>query len=85
MLPTDSSVKLHVLVSDGGRELCRVAMPTASVDNLSHFFPDEDRVAVESAGVDFSAISSRVRASGYAPQTVLETKTASRSYRLWIE
>lgn len=85
MSPNDTEPKLHLLVSDQTRELCRVAMPLASVANLEHLFPDEDLQEVLRAGVDFSAIIARVEKSGYAPQTVIETRTPNRSYKIWID
>ena len=85
MLPNDTEPKLHLLVSDRTRELCRVAMPLASVANLEHLFPDEDLQEVKMAGVDFAAIIARVEKSGYAPQTLIETRTPKRSYKIWID
>ena len=85
MSSNDTEPKLHLLVSDRTRELCRVAMPLASVANLEHLFPDEDLKEVQRAGVDFAAIIERVEMSGYAPQTLIETRTPNRSYKIWID
>lgn len=84
MLPTDAEPKLHLLVSDPTRELCRVAMPLHSVANLEHLFPDEDLEIVKRGGVNFPAIIARAENSGYAPQTLIEVETPYRSYRIWI-
>jgi hypothetical protein len=81
----DQGVKLHVLVYDASRELCRVAMPTASADNLAHLFPDEDLAVVRSNGVDLEKLSQRAIDSGYAPQILVDTHTPNRSYRIWLE
>lgn len=85
MASNDSEPKLHLLVSDRTRELCRVAMPLTSVTNLEHLFPDEDLQEVRRAGIDFAAIIARVEKSGYAPQTLIETRTPNRSYKIWID
>lgn len=85
MLPTDVGPKLQLLVYDSARELCRVAMPLASVDNLEHLFPDEDLHVVKQAGVDFERIIAGAHASGLAPQTLIDVKTPKRCYRIWIE
>jgi hypothetical protein len=84
MLPSDSEPKLHLLVSDSTRELCRAAMPLSSVANLEHLFPDEDLQVVRATGIDFASIISRAENSGYAPQTLIDTRTPHRSYRIWI-
>jgi len=76
---------LHLLVSNSVKELCRVVMPLASVNNLEDLFPDDDLSSVKSAGVDFSAVIARARASGFAAQTLIETSTSERTYRIWIE
>ena len=76
---------LRFLVLDGEREVCRVKLPRQAVDNLGDLFPDEDRAQVTAAGVDIEAIKARVRASDYAPQTVVETTAGVRRYRIWIE
>ena len=60
-------------------------MPLASVDNLEHLFPDEDLKVVKAHGVDFPQIIQRVQMSGFAPQTLIDAQTPSRSYRIWIE
>jgi hypothetical protein len=83
-IPDLEGPKLHVLVQEGTRELCRVAMPTRSVDNLQDLFPDEDRDHMIAIGIDLAAIAQRVATSGYAPQVVLEAKASGREYRLWI-
>lgn len=80
----ESDRKLHFLVCDAKRELCRVAMPLASVENLAHLFPDEDLRSVQAKGVDISGIVVRARDSGYAPQTLIDVQTEVRSYRIWI-
>lgn len=85
MLPTDVGPKLQLLVYDSVRELCRVAMPLASVDNLEHLFPDEDLVVVKQTGVNFAEVIASVHASGFAPQTLIDVQTPKRSYRIWIE
>ena len=82
---SEAGPKLHFLVCDGDREVCRVEMPRHSVDNLEHLFPDEDRAAVQDKGVDLDAIKRRVQASDYAPQTVVDTSAGVRKYRIWIE
>lgn len=79
------SPKLHFLVSDPTRELCRVAMPVAAVENLESLFPDEDLREVQAHGLDLRAIVQRARQSDYAPQTLVDTQTVRRSYRIWIE
>lgn len=85
MLPSDAGPKLRLLVYDASRELCRVAMPLAALDNLEHMFPDEDLRTLKARGIDFSAVAERARSSGYAAQTLIELETPSRGYRLWIE
>ena len=84
MLQTDDGPKLQLLVYDSTRELCRVAMPLASVQNLEHLFPDEDLARVKQQGVDFGRVIAGAHASGYAPQTLIDVQTPSRSYRIWI-
>jgi hypothetical protein len=77
--------KLHFLVYDPSRELCRVAMPVAAVESLEQLFPDEDLREVRAAGLDLPAVVRRARSTAYAPQTLVETHTAKRSYKIWIE
>jgi hypothetical protein len=60
-------------------------MPVGAVENLEHLFPDEDLREVKAAGLDFPAIVLRARQSSYAPQTLIETRTLKRSYKVWIE
>lgn len=84
MLPVDNEPKLHFLVFNSARELCRVAMPLASVNNLEDLFPDEDLKRVKAAGVDFRGVIARALASKCAPQTLIETSTSERSYKIWI-
>jgi hypothetical protein len=79
-----SGAKLHVLVYDKTRELCRVEMPPAAADNLAHLFPDEDRALVLSAGLDLEALASAARSSGYAPQTLVDFHGPTRSYKIWL-
>lgn len=84
MIQNDSGLKLHFLVSDSSRELCRVAMPLAAVENLEHLFPDEDLRALRATGLDLSAVVKRARDSGYAPQTLVGIQTPARAYKIWI-
>lgn len=84
MLPSDEGLKLHLLVYDSTRELCRVALPLASVENIEHLFPPDDLRAVKEQGVDFASVQARVRERGLIPQTLIDTHTAARSYRIWI-
>ncbi|HEX5657056.1 MAG TPA: hypothetical protein VFX59_07665 [Polyangiales bacterium] len=77
--------KLHFLVTDPTRELCRVAMPVAAVENLESLFPDEDLLEVKARGLDIPAIVQRARQSAYAPQTLVDAHTDRRSYKIWIE
>lgn len=60
-------------------------MPVVAVENLEQLFPDEDLREVKAAGLDFPAIVLRARQSSYAPQTLIETQTVRRSYKIWIE
>ena len=85
MLQHDRATQLHLLVSDSSRELCRVAMPLASVANLEHLFPDEDLEAVKALGLNFPHIIEKAQQSGLVPQTLIDTQTPTRSYRIWIE
>jgi hypothetical protein len=85
MLQTDADPKLHLLVYDSSRELCRVAMPIASLENLEHLFPDEDLKVVKALGVNFPRIIEAAQKSGLVPQTLIDTQTPARSYRIWIE
>ncbi|HEY6879580.1 MAG TPA: hypothetical protein VI299_16250 [Polyangiales bacterium] len=85
MLPADEGPKLHFLVTDPTRELCRVAMPVVAVENLEQLFPDEDLREVKARGLDLPAIVRRARESAYAPQTLVDTQTERRSYKIWIE
>jgi hypothetical protein len=84
MLPEDNGTKLNFLVFNSTRELCRVAMPLASVSNLENLFPDEDLKVVKAMGVDFAAVIARALASECAPQTLIEASTSERSYKIWI-
>lgn len=77
--------KLRLLVAEDARELCRVELPTAAVDNLEDLFPDADRTAVVAAGFDLAAVRERVQRSGYAPQVLVDASAGVRHYRLWIE
>jgi predicted short-subunit dehydrogenase-like oxidoreductase (DUF2520 family) len=72
------------LVCDAKRELCHVAMPLASVENLAHLFPDDDLKVVQAKGIDINGIVVRARETGYAPQTLIDLQTGVRSYRIWI-
>lgn len=85
MLTNEPGPKLHFLVYDTTRELCRVTLPIAAVENLEHLFPDEDLVRVKNTGLDLGQVVQRARQSHYAPQTLVDTKTEQRSYRIWIE
>lgn len=85
MQPAQDGPKLHFLVTDPSRELCRVAMPVAAVENLEALFPDEDLREVKARGLDFPAIVQRARQSSYAPQTLIDARTDRRSYKIWIE
>ncbi|HEY6880071.1 MAG TPA: hypothetical protein VI299_18730 [Polyangiales bacterium] len=85
MLPADEGPKLHFLVTDPTRELCRVEMPVVAVENLEQLFPDEDLREVKAGGLDLRAIVQRARESAYAPQTLVDTRTERRSYKIWIE
>ena len=85
MLPADTEPKLGLLVCDSSRELCRVAMPLASVDSLEHTFPDEDLQLVEQRGVDFARVIAGAHATDFSPQTLIDVQTPRRSYRIWIE
>ncbi|MET0287749.1 MAG: hypothetical protein ABW352_24890 [Polyangiales bacterium] len=85
MQPSQDGRKLHFLVTDPTRELCRVAMPVAAVENLESLFPDEDLREVKERGLDFTSIKQRARQSDYAPQTLIDERTDRRSYRIWIE
>jgi hypothetical protein len=82
--PNDDGVKLHVLVYDATREICRVTMPCAAADNLAHLFPDEDLAFVEKTGINLGDLSNMARHSGYAPQTLVDVAGPQRSYRIWL-
>lgn len=85
MLTSEPGPKLHFLVYDATRELCRVTLPLAAVENLEHLFPDEDLVSVKATGLDLGQVVQRARQSGYAAQTLVDAHTSQRSYRIWIE
>src|SRR5688572_29430526 len=85
VLTNEPGPKLHFLVSDATRELCRVTLPLTAVENLEHLFPDEDLVRVKGTGLDLQQVVRRARQSNYAAQTLVDTKTDQRSYRIWIE
>lgn len=84
MLPEDSGPKLHLLVSDSSRELCRVTLPLSAIDNLEHLFPDQDLAQVKAVGVDFPEVVARARRTNYEAQTLIDTQSRERSYRIWI-
>lgn len=85
MLQSGDEPKLHLLVYDSTRELCRVAMPIASLVNLEHLFPAEDLKVVKALGVNFPRVIETAQKSGLVPQTLIDTQTPARSYRIWIE
>ncbi len=85
MPSTHEGPKLHFLVSDPTRELCRVAMPLSAVENLEALFPDEDLRVVKASGLDIAAVVQRARVSDFAPQTLIDARTDLRAYKIWIE
>lgn len=85
VLTNEPGPKLHFLVYDTARELCRVTLPLAAVENLEHLFPDEDLQRVKDSGLNLREVVQRARESGYSAQLLVDTQTAQRSYRIWIE
>ena len=77
---------LFVTVDDpNGENIVDMQLPREAVDEIESFIPEDSLAKILAMGVDLESIKSRVQQSGYLPQKLFETKTDSRSYRVWLE
>ena len=82
--PDGALLHLHLLVTEGEQEVCRVEMPVAAAEALETLFPEATQARIEQQGFDFEAAKSKVAASGFGAQAILDCVAGVRRYQVWI-
>jgi hypothetical protein len=76
-------LKVHVR-DQKGHDVVQLELPSRAVDELEDLIPEDTAARMQEQKLDLLAIKRRVQQSGYAPQTLFETETRERRYRVWL-
>ena len=79
------SNELNVLVTEDGRHMVSIAMPSRAAYNLIGVIPPDVIDYINSTdSVDLDEVIKRVEDTEAAPQTLFELDKGNRHYRVWL-
>ncbi len=81
----DMAKLLKVVVSENGRQVVQVAMPSTQVAELESIIPPEVLPKIRAAGLDLAAIVGGALSSGLTPQELFTLDASPKQYRVWLE